>query len=365
MVVRHLKEIIKRIPGTEELYYLLTAMRNRFDPAEEPSIPSSVMIELNNTCNLKCRMCGTKSARREKGNMTIDDYRRVIDEIAEIGITNITLYTHGEPLLYPHLPLAIEIAKAKGLTISISTNGNLLDEQLGRALLQAGLDVLRYSIEGASKTSYEKIRSGGNFDHLLDNMQRFKCLRDQLRAKTAIHLNTIVMAETEPELKEFIHLYSPLVDSMHFSLLSNQGGSYKLFERSSVALIPTNRKYPCSLLWKTFIVNWDLTVTACCVDFHGELLVGDLRTRALREIWLGETYQRFRDLHREGLYGRMPLCGACNKNVLSKFSRFRFDRKIHRNYREYFRFSPAPWQGNAPSFPTRSDQEETCVKKGE
>jgi len=365
MVIQHLKEIIKRIPGTEELYYLIAMLGNRFDPAAEPPIPSSVMIELNNTCNLKCRMCGTKSARRKKGNMDIGDYEQVVRHIAATGIRNITLYTHGEPLLYPHLPQAVALAKAQGLTVSISTNGNLLSEKLGSELLGAGLSVLRYSIEGASKTTYEKIRSGGDFDHLLDNMQRFKRLRDHLKAKTAIHLNTIMMAETEPELKEFIHLYSPLVDSMHFSLLSNQGGSYKLFERSSVALIPTNRKYPCSLLWKTFIVNWDLTSTACCIDFHGDLQVGDLREKSIQEIWQGERYQHFRNLHRRGLFSEMPLCGSCNSNTISKYDGFHFDRTIHRKYRKYFRFSPPARKDKKRSFLEQDTQERTCIREGE
>jgi organic radical activating enzyme len=334
-----LKTVVKRIPGTEELYYLLTSLRNRFDPAEEPLLPLSVMIELNNTCNLNCQMCSTKSAQRKKGIMDFNDYHRLIQEIATLGIRNITLYTHGEPLLYPHLSLAVEIAKGRGLTVSISTNGNLLDEKLGRALLQAGLDVLRYSIEGATKASYEKIRIGGDFDHLLANMQQFKRLRDQLGAKTAIHLNTIVMAETEPELKVFIYRYSPLVDSMHFSVLSNQAGSYALFDNNSIIPSLRREKSPCGLLWKTFIVNWDLTATACCVDFHGDILVGNLREQSIQEIWLGERYQHFRDLHRRGLYGEMPLCGNCNSNAVSKYDKFHFDRKIHRRYRRYFRFS--------------------------
>ena len=334
-----LKDMVRRIPWAEELYYLIKIRPHRFDPSSQPLLPTSVMVELNNTCNLHCTMCGTKSARRKKGNMEIHEYRRVVDEIAGLGIRNLTLYTHGEPLLYPHLPLAIKIAKEKGLTVSISTNGNLLDEKLGRDLLQAGLDVLRYSVEGASKTSYEKIRIGGDFDCLLVNMQRFKMLRDQLRAKTAIHLNTVVMAETEPELEEFIGRYSPLVDSIHFGLLSNQGGSYKGFNSSSITRVPAGGKSPCGLLWKTFMVNWDLSATACCIDFHGELLVGDLRTQRIREIWGSEQYQYFRELHRRKMYEKMPLCGECNKNVMSKFMRFHFDREVHRRYRKSFRFS--------------------------
>jgi len=71
-------------------------------------------------------------------------------------------------------------------------------------------------------------------------MQQFKKLRDRHRSKTAIHLNTVVMAETEYELESFINLYSPLVDSMHFSLLGNQAGSYELFDQSSIKSVTNN-----------------------------------------------------------------------------------------------------------------------------
>jgi len=362
-VLQMLKTMVKRIPGTEELYYLLTTLPHQFDPRHVPSLPISVMIELNNTCNLNCQMCGSKSARRKRGIMPIDDYSQVVNKTSSLGINNITLYTHGEPLLHPHLPEAVRIAKAKGLTVSISTNGNLLNERLGGELLRSGLDVLRYSIEGASKASYEKIRIGGDYDLLLFNMQRFKELRDQWRAGTAIHLNTIVMAETEPELEKFIHLYSPLVDSMHFSLLSNQAGSYKLFERNSVKSVSTNRKYPCSLLWKTFVVNWDLTSAACCVDFHGELQVGNLREKSIQEIWQGERYQHFRNLHRRGLFEKMPLCGGCNSNTVSKYNEFHFDRCIHRRYRKYFRYSSPKLKKAKISHTEQNENVNACLDK--
>ena len=362
-MIQILKNIVRRIPGAEELHYLATNFGDRVDYRQVPSIPASVMIELNNTCNLHCKMCGTKSARRKKGNMDISDYRRVIEEVSQLGIRNVTLYTHGEPLLYPNLPDVVRIAKEKNLTVSISTNGNLLSEELGRELLSAGLDVLRYSVEGASKLSYEKIRIGGNFNRLFSNMQQFKKLRDRHRSRTAIHLNTVVMAETEHELESFIRLYSPIVDSMHFGLLSNQAGSYRKFDFSSIKSVSNNKKSPCSLLWKTFIVNWDLTASACCIDFHGELQVGNLREESLQEVWLGERYQHFRDLHQRGLYGEMPLCGKCNKNLISKFERFSFDRSIHRKYRKSFQFS-RPFQKSLESIDFEQNIDgDSCLRK--
>ena len=362
-MIKTLKDIIRRIPGTGELYYLITRFNDRLDLSQEPPIPRSVMIELNNTCNLHCKMCATKSARRKKGIMNLDDYRRIIKEVSELGIHIVTLYTHGEPLLYPDLPKAVEIAKTEGLNVSISTNGNLLDEKLGSELLHAGVDVLRYSIEGASKSTYEKIRRGGNFERLISNMQQFKRLRDQGKAETAIHLNTVVMKETESELEEFIYLYSPLVDSMNFSLLSNQAGSYELFKNGSITSTSNNKRFPCAFLWKTFVVNWDLTATACCIDFHGELQVGSLREKSIQEIWRGDKYRHFRELHRKGLYQKMPLCGSCSGVSITKYERFRFDRKIHRKYRKCFRFSPPVWKEKKFIGQEQIDSAGTCIDK--
>ena len=55
--------------------------------------------------------------------------------------------------------------------------------------------------------------------------------------------------------------------------------------RSTAA--PT-RGYPCYRQWLTFTVLWDGRVALCCADFDGRVILGDLRTSTIREVWNGE-----------------------------------------------------------------------------
>ena len=93
-----------------------------------------VYVEITNICNRSCSFCpGTK---RPFTRMTRQDFATVLDKLK--GVTEyIYLHVMGEPLTHPDLKEIIEIGKAKGFKIAITTNGTLLrkrEDDLIRAL---------------------------------------------------------------------------------------------------------------------------------------------------------------------------------------------------------------------------------------
>ena len=83
--------------------------------------PQEVAIELTNHCNLACVMCPHSVMQREKGFMTEDTFRRIIDEIK--GHTEL-VYLHGigESVLHKDLNAFTGYAASQGLTTVLSTN---------------------------------------------------------------------------------------------------------------------------------------------------------------------------------------------------------------------------------------------------
>ena len=88
-------------------------------------VPLRVWIDPTNVCNFKCTFCPTgdddllKSVSRPKGQMTMETYKKVIDELEAMVIKykskpiQISLYKDGEPLLNKNLPEMIKMLREK------------------------------------------------------------------------------------------------------------------------------------------------------------------------------------------------------------------------------------------------------------
>jgi radical SAM protein with 4Fe4S-binding SPASM domain len=69
---------------------------------------------------------------------------------------------------------------------------------------------------------------------------------------------------------------------------------------------------PCPQLWEVLYVGHDGRVSACCRDYHGQLVVGDIAEQSLRDIWHGPTLSDLRAKHLAGDLDSLPeACRAC------------------------------------------------------
>lgn len=97
------------------------------------AFPQSISLTLTNHCNLRCQMCGQWSAEgylrthadNLRGEMTLADWKRVIDELAGQQIASLLL-RGGEPFLFPHIVELLEYIHSQGIFIAIDTNGTML-----------------------------------------------------------------------------------------------------------------------------------------------------------------------------------------------------------------------------------------------
>ncbi len=105
------------------------------------------------TCNLKCIHCYTDSeAKAYGGELTTAEGKALIDDLAEFNIPALLL-SGGEPLVRPDLFELIDYARAKGLRVTLSTNGTLITEERARALKKAGCVYVGISLDGIGPTN--------------------------------------------------------------------------------------------------------------------------------------------------------------------------------------------------------------------
>ena len=134
-------------------------------------LPRTLYVETTNRCNLRCRGCiqyrGSWEAPRD---LTLVEFEEIVDQAS--GAERFMLHGIGEPLLNPQLPAMIQRVKTGGASAAINSNGTLLDRRMAEALIEAGLDELRLSLDAATPEGYAAVR-GGDFEALLGRIRAF------------------------------------------------------------------------------------------------------------------------------------------------------------------------------------------------
>ena len=73
----------------------------------------------------------------------------------------------------------VRYLKERGTYVLFNTNGTVLNEKNGRALIKAGLDELRVSLDAANAESYIAVRGKDYFARILKNVRAFRELQER------------------------------------------------------------------------------------------------------------------------------------------------------------------------------------------
>ena len=106
--------------------------------------PVCLYLETTNRCNLLCTTCPrTYEELEPPADMSWELFTSIVDQIPHLQ--RAVLHGVGEPMLVKHLPRMVRYLKDRGTYVLFNTNGTVLNEKNGRALIAAGLDELRVS----------------------------------------------------------------------------------------------------------------------------------------------------------------------------------------------------------------------------
>ena len=213
------------------------------------SSPEAVTFFLTYRCNLHCQMCGqwgeggvTKKQNAQYINqeLSLEDLISVIDDISK-SKPNITLFG-GEPLIYPHTVELIRQIKKRSMHCLMITNGSLL-KQTAQNIVEAGLDELNVSLDGAAQL-HDRIRGmPGLFDKIMEGLaevNRFKKINN--RRRPLINLQCTINKENYQYLEQMLETARVLkVNSLTFhnliflnkEIIEKQKGFDALLECSS------------------------------------------------------------------------------------------------------------------------------------
>ena len=298
----------------------------RNDPGD---FPLHVDIESTNRCNLRCSMCQIDFDNMKQGNIDPDLFKKIIKECGENKLSSLKLNYRGEPTMNKNLPQFVKMAKDEGIIeVQINTNGLLINEKFAESLIDAGLDRIKFSVDGATPEIYEKIR-GASYAKLIKNIENFIRIRNEKGLiRPIVHVQMVYMQDNKAEAVKFYNFWKDKVNRIGFS-------RYRSPERkindSRRALESPDYPVPCSQLWQRLLVTYNGDILMCCGDHLALNILGNASRTTLKEVWNSDTLRNYRKLHLDNESNLIKACSICEVNKTDYESSQKIWKKVKNN----------------------------------
>ncbi|TAL35334.1 MAG: SDR family NAD(P)-dependent oxidoreductase [Spirochaetes bacterium] len=162
-------------------------------------------VETSIACNLSCIMCPwdqVRAAAGSEGLMKEEVWAALRPHLGDVA--SIDFSGGGEALMNPHLPSWIAEAHGAGCVTGFLSNGSLLTAERARGIVDAGVDWIALSIDGATGAVYDSIRKGARFDRLIENMEALASLKKRGRPRLVIIF--VMMNDNIHQLDDMVRL---------------------------------------------------------------------------------------------------------------------------------------------------------------
>lgn len=283
--------------------------------------PKYLTIETCNNCNAKCIMCpkGLKGVQKlELMDETL--FLKISQELKKYAswIEMICLNSDGEPLLDKKLPERIKVLKDIGIKhINISTNGQLLTEELSEALINAGLDDIRISLDALKQETYEKIRVGLDFNKVISNLEKLIQIRNKKNSPMEIRVRLVELPENKDEACDWKIYWQKKVnhqDKVQIMPAHTWSGEISMEAKQKIEFYSDK---PCVSVFSSMAINYDGQVQLCDSDINQKYIAGatepyDVMTSKMSEIWQSDFFENIRRLHTSGKRNEITVCRGCD-----------------------------------------------------
>ncbi|MCM1216996.1 MAG: radical SAM protein [Lachnospiraceae bacterium] len=302
------------------------------------SFPKTMLLEVSNVCNHACAFCANSKSDRKKGFIEKNFAKRILTEAYKLGTREVGFYATGEPLADKNLETYISHAKETGFEyIFITTNGALLEPQRACSIADAGIDSIKFSINGANKEDYLLIHGRNDFDKVIENLKFVSELRHTHKFK--LYISFIMTKQTIDTKEMFKAEYGNYVDDIIFLNCMNQSG-YMPELNDLLAIDRNTGGYNidgiCPMIFNKLHVTYEGYLTMCCADFQNYLAVADLNKESLQDAWNNQYAQELRKRHLDHnldgticancIYNHNEICAPLVTEYASLFDMKKYDK---------------------------------------
>ncbi len=307
-------------------------------------LPRQLYIEVTNVCNSRCASCPLTYDHflpfEPKQPMSWETFRRIVDQVPHIE--RAVLHGIGEPLLNKDLPRFVAHLKSRGAHVLFNTNAILLNQRRGDALVDAGLDELRVSLDAVTPELYARLRGVNRLAAVIDNLKAFVARHGAKQPKVSLWF--VGMQANLGQIPDFVRLGAEIgvpevylqrlvffgegqrigadatmvPDQSLFSALEQQQMAFVeegerlaadlgiSFHASGTASpresILVKGEHPwqgCLRPWVLMYITANGTALPCCIapfaaSDYRSIILGNVLENPLAAVWNGERYQELR-----------------------------------------------------------------------
>lgn len=294
--------------------------------------PVTVFWETSNKCNLHCLHCYTNSSPYKSEFLDKEKALKLIDEMAEHQVYSFGI-GGGEPLVLPYWEEMIKHISEKGMKVSISTNGTLINADIAKRLSLAGLGAAQVSIDGTEKI-HDFIRGKGNYHRAIEGIKHL--INNNISVRIGFTVNRINYNDIEKITVMAKKIGCDSIVFFRYMPTSDQGkileldpttlyNSAKNILQAKKYISKSNNKnfliYYERLSFLTFLINKEEYEHAKCLAGQGmcniscnsQVTICPHLPKEVGSIWdetLGEIWARM-NLETKGLYEIPDNCKDC------------------------------------------------------
>lgn len=250
-----------------------------------------------------------------------------MDEINEYKIAKVvSFHLMGEPLLHPNFFEIVDYAKRYGLKISLFTNGSLLTKEISKKIIKSNIDEIHISLQTPNEFYYKNLRKTKiKWNDYIKRIENFINIISNSRSSSIVFLEIGItknnwfknffkynitnfkIIENRNELKNVLDKWNLFLNKTKYNgkIILKNGYLYKIHKNIFIRLeyifpwyLMFSNKYK-SYFEKCFpprdhfaiLSNGD--VTLCCVDFKGNLKIGNIKQSSLISILSSKRLKRF------------------------------------------------------------------------
>ncbi|MBI3354613.1 MAG: SPASM domain-containing protein [Nitrospirae bacterium] len=161
---------------------------------------SAWQIELTTRCPINCKMCIRETADGWLfGDMMIEDFKKLTPYFKDVE--TVILEGWGDSLLHKDFVEIIRLVKAEGAQAGFVTSGSILSKDYISELINAGTDLIGFSLAGATSGTHNSIRVGSDLNGLLGHIQTFNQIKaDKRLQKPSLHVIYLVLKDNISEI---------------------------------------------------------------------------------------------------------------------------------------------------------------------
>ena len=306
-------------------------------------VPYVLFLDPCGACNFSCKFCPCNNSdfmaaeRHEK--MSMELFHKILNDLEQFPekVKVINLYGFGEPLLHPqYIEMAREI-KARGLCreLRCTTNGLLLTPERCRGLVDAGVDMVRVSVEALNAEDYARICNVRmDYDKFVGQIHYLYEISRGTNTKVSLKTLNVALKD-EADANRFYDIYEPISDYSYIQDTTQAWSEFDAYvpegnyEAGNIGDMMDEDKI-CSFPLTNMAIHSNGSVGCCPQDWKFATECGNVKEKPLVEIWNSRKLQSFCIAHLSGNRKKIPYCCDCDVCVSNDDVRAHADELIQR-----------------------------------